>query len=392
MRLPRVLIWACLTASFVASIAGQEDVHPPRLLFTAQRLKRLKREQKRQTPRWINLEERIKTVADSPERGFELALYYAITGEQARATQVEQWAKSHPCEIRQVAIIRDVLATVTLSPENCPPAQTGSFAPGPIGRMRDSLFARLADDKDPDVSPSSFLKALAATDLSNAAELYAAVEYVSALRNARGTDVRQDAAQFFNSLPVQFLLSLKPAQVEHPDWQAHITALALIGLDPNSDSSQFLQGWAIEDRQMVRDGPGVAYELLWADSYLPGVGYQNMDPWFYDEGNARLLARTDWSLAACTVKISAVGVDAFQCPTGWQSKRLEFGRMELIPMTEQCVQLSPRPNNASAFLWKLPPNGHLKASDGGKTVVMQADRAGLWRVPSNVAGKVCSVR
>ena len=331
-------------------------------------------------------------MPDSPERGFELALYFAVTGEQARAEEAEQWAKSHPCEVRQIALIKEMLDNAAVSPEGCRSPQPGSANAGPIAKMRDSLFARLADSKDPETPPAQFLKALGETQPNNGAELYAAVEYVTALRNSQGTDVRQEATQFFNSLPVQFLLSLKPAQVDHPDWQTHIAALALIGLDPNSDSSQFLQGWAIEDRQMIHDGPGVAYELLWADPYLPGVGYQNLDPWFYDEANARLLARTDWSTAACSIKISEAGVDSFQCPTGWQSKTVDFGHLKLIPVTEPCFQVSQRPNNASSFLWKLPPNNRLKITEGGKTLIVQADRAGLWRVPSNIVGKVCTVR
>jgi hypothetical protein len=84
-------------------------------LLTAQRLKRLKRDQERQTPRWLNFEERVKNVPDSPERGFELALYYAVTGDKERAQEAIKWAKAHRSECRQVALIldwcRDVLST-----------------------------------------------------------------------------------------------------------------------------------------------------------------------------------------------------------------------------------------------------------------------------------------
>ena len=39
---------------------------------------------------------------------------------------------------------------------------------------------------------------------------------------------------------------------------------------------------------MIREGPGVAYEFFWADPYLPGVGYQNLDPWVYDRPGGSL--------------------------------------------------------------------------------------------------------
>src|SRR5207244_2745719 len=95
-------------------------------------------------------------------------------------------------------------------------------------------------------------------------------------------DLREEDRAFFSQMPVELLLGMKSSDLEHPGWMAHAATLALIGLDPNLASSQFLQGWAISDRQMVREGPGVAYEFLWADPYLPGVVYQNSDAWSYD--------------------------------------------------------------------------------------------------------------
>ncbi len=124
-----------------------------------------------------------------------------------------------------------------------------------------------------------------------------------AMRSLNRTDLRESDPHFFSLLPKEFLLSLQPDQVEHPDWMAHIAALALVTLDPNLENSQFLQGWAMEDSQMLRDGPGVAYEFLWADPYLPGVAYQNMDPWIYDPAG-RLFARTDWEHDACWISVS----------------------------------------------------------------------------------------
>ena len=49
----------------------------------------------------------MQTVADSPERGFELALYYAITEEEAKGREAVEWVLAHPCEQRQVALVLD---------------------------------------------------------------------------------------------------------------------------------------------------------------------------------------------------------------------------------------------------------------------------------------------
>ena len=361
--------------------------HLPGLIFTPQRIKRIKRERERQTPRWVNFEERLRTVPDSPERGFELALYAAVAGEELHPDESDKWVQAHPCEIRQVALIRKVQGrgtTVSASSANsCPPLQGG-----PIFRMRDQLF------EHPDTPPDEkqFLHALQATPLDDAKEVYATAEYLMAAKALHLPDPRQTESQFFNSLPVQFLLSLKPQQVDHPDWQTHITALALVALDPNSDSAQFVQGWAIEDRQMLHEGPGVAYELLWADPYLPGVGYQNLDPWWYDADNARLLARSDWTVNACSIQVSAAGVKEAGCPAGWGARVTDFGRLHLIALPEGCTQVAPRPANSSAMLWKLPPNSHIRYSDDRKTQTVQVNHAGLWLVPTNISGKVCSVR
>ncbi len=91
----------------------------------------------------------------------------------------------------------------------------------------------------------------------------------------------------------------------------HVAALALVAIDPNLPASQFLQSWALEDTQTLREGPGVAYELLWADPYLPGVGYQNMEPWVYDD-HGRLFARANWEAKQLLGRDFAAGREAMK--------------------------------------------------------------------------------
>ena len=180
---------------------------------------------------------------------------------------------------------------------------------------------------------------------------------------------------------------MEPNELEHPVWQAHVAALALVGLDPNLEGSQFLQGWALEDRFTLQDGPGVAYEFLWANPYLPGVSYQNMDPWFYD-GRGQLAARSDWDPQACWIDISS-DVKQHNCPPDWQSKTSTFGHLTLIPMTENCIELKPRPANEISILWKLKPNATLSYNEEGRQHNATADSAGMWRVSQELHGKLC---
>src|SRR5947209_17838781 len=96
----------------------------------------------------------------------------------------------------------------------------------------------------------------------------------------------------------------------------------------------------MEDSLELRDGEGMGYELLWANPYLPGVSYQNMQPWWYSE-EGRLLARSDWSDKACWISVSPHAHESEHCPSNWQAEPTKFGSLLLKPMTERCVHMDP---------------------------------------------------
>jgi hypothetical protein len=139
---------------------------------------------------------------------------------------------------------------------------------------------------------------------------------------------------------------------------------------------------------MIREGPGVAYELLWADPYLPGVGYQNMDTWVYDQ-QGWLFARAGWDTNSCWISISANAVDEEDCPKGWREKSAIFGKMTLIPMTEKCVEIPHVGNSESVVIWKLKPMQRVQVGKGSEHRAGEADAAGMWRPGANVEGKAC---
>jgi hypothetical protein len=364
LRLKTATVCTVLLSTILTAAIAQ-DVSPSP--FTAPHFKRLQRDRERQTVRWLNFENRIEAVLDSSQRGFELALYYAVTHAAARGRESIAWLASHPCDPLQtpdaLAWTNELLATLHTQIPACPPAPTPEAV---IASLQNGAF----------LDPRA---------------LYLACERLIAVRVALHSDRRQSAPQFFSQLPIEFLLSLRPAQVEHPDWLTHIAALALIALDPNLESSQFLQAWAIEDRQMLHDGPGVAYEFLWADPYLPGVGYQNLDPWSYDP-SGRLFARTNWDVNACWVSISTRGLEEQNCPPAWRVQPARFGRLNLIPMTHRCEDLPLLDSTQSTVLWHLEPGESVIYHDGKQQHSEQADAAGLLRLSANARGKVCRAR
>ena len=393
-RLRLCLIFLVAVCTRLSLLAQADISHSPKLLLSPQRLRRLQRDRERQTERWLNFENRVNSVPDSPERGFELALYYAVTQDKDRGSQAVSWALAHPCEQRQVALVLDWAADQVsdiqrkqLQKAACNSAHGGAIA------SRDALFMQVAGDEDVDElvdrTSKPLLAELQSGNWQNGADLYAAFEYLHVVRSVERTDLRLSCPQFFLSLPAALLLSLKPEQISHPDWHIHIAALALVALDTNLTASQFLQGWALETQQTLREGEGVAYEFLWADPYLPGVGFQNLDPWSYD-GEGNLFARSDWSPDACWIHVSKSAVEEQHCSPGWQQQPAVFGHLTLFPMTETCVQIPHRKIDETVVIWRLQPGQTVHYTLNNIPASVQADAAGMWKVPNNAESKVCT--
>ena len=388
MRLKLVffLVMAMLLA--VSGASAQEESPGFQLLLTPKLLKRLKRDRERATVRWSNFEQRVQTVADSPERGFELGLYYAVTGDEARGKEAIGWALAHG-NARQAALVLDWAGELATPDQKRALAQAGPTQTAGVTGLRDRLFRGLVTDSlDPlktEPLTRSVLDNLRRLDLSDGENLYAAVEYLLTVRAAERSDPRKADPRFFRQLPKELLLSLRPEQAEHPDWKTHAAALALVALDPNLENSQFLQGWASEGQQTIREGPGVAYEFLWADPYLPGISYQNMDPWTYDEAG-RLFARANWEPNACWVAIAGGPEKRLGCGA---ARPLEtFGSLHLLAFAN-CMSVPAQKVNETTIVRKLPPNAAVVFEHDKEKLASRADASGLWVLPNNVAGKVC---
>jgi hypothetical protein len=390
--LARACLFSLMVPSFFCSMLANAQTHAPQLLLTPKRLKRLQRDRERQTTRWVDFESRVNSVPDSSERGFELALYYAVTQDEMRGKEAIQWALTHKCALRQIALILDWCGQLASAAERqkltAPDCAMGiRDGTSQLESARDALFMRIVRGEDIDHLYTG--NELERSELTDPRELYAACEYIEAVRETQRVDLRKDDTTFFQMLPAEFLLAMKPAELAHPPWQASAAALALVSLDPNLQGSQFLQGWAMEDRQMIREGPGVAYELLWGDPYLPGVSYQNLDPWSYDP-SGRLFARTNWDTNACWIHISTHGVEEANCPAGWRQKAQTFGHMTLIPMAEPCTEVPRVKGREAVLIWRLQPHQNISYTNLAKQVSSEADPAGLWPLPGYIGGKVCT--
>jgi len=340
----------------------------------------------------------VETAPDSPQRGFELALYYAVTHDQKRGREAILWALAHHCERRQEALVRvwsaDLISEAERKSLDAPCVFAGTGNIDTIQLARDGLFEAVGKgERESQYAARAWrgiVDELRHGRLANADSLYAAIEFIDAVRTNEGIDLRQDDPTFFSKLPAEYLLSLEPAKVVHPDWMAHIAALAYVGLDPNLAGSQYLQSWAMQDSQMLRDGPGVAFEFLWGDPYLPGIGYEDLSPWIYDADRG-LRARTDWSPNACWIEVARWGSPQVNCPRGWEQRAMAFGQLMLVPLKEVCVE-APRPKSDEAVIISgLRPQEALTFLEGKKIESATADAAGLWLVPQGVAGNVCAV-
>jgi hypothetical protein len=391
LRLFFVFLFIC-----VSVCSASDNDGAPSLLLTGRRLHRLKLDAQRQTERWSNFEQRVKTVTDSPERGFELALYSAVTGNADACHSAIEWGKAHTGEHRQIALIlnwcragvaaadRQVLLKAPVEKDSAHPFESA----------RDTLFIDVVQGRASRESVrqqwSQLLPLIQRDPRVCLPEIYALFEFLDVAQKNFRTDLRQDNARLFSTLPYFFLLSIHPSDLDHPDWKTRAGGLMMVNVDPNLQGSSFVQGWAMEDPKMAREGPGVAYEFLWANPYLPGLGYYNMELYAYDPDSSLLVARKSWDANSCWVSSFRGHVDLLQCPAGLFNSPVTFGKLTILPMQEQCWQVKPRAN-AVTMLSGLQPGAGVVWEEQGKKFTATADVSGDIMLSSTVAGRICRV-
>lgn len=304
----------------------------PRLLLRAQRLRLLKRERDRQSMRWEQFNTLMSGHAQMPEQGFASALYFAVTSDPDAGMQAIEWASSST-DIRQVALIFDWCqaamrpaqskALVTKLSRSLPALATKTD----LASMRDRAFAAVAiAEQEPAASEAAMRDIIenawrqrlvpllrVGAPLPQDNDMYALYELLHIVRDNLNIDLRQDVGAWFKELPPLHLLRHYPASYPAPENEYRIpafegekapdlrraalsraTEFAMVAFDNNANDSQFLQGWLMQDRFLMRSAFGITYEFLWANPYQPGLSYTHFPLAHHDPSSGGLFVRASW--------------------------------------------------------------------------------------------------
>lgn len=341
MRIPLAILL------FAAPLFAQSDefrvyTNSPRLLLTPQRLRLLQRERQRDSLRWNIVDALISGGAVLPEPGFAWALYYRTTGDLSWGRKAVDWALSaNGTDLRQLTLVYDWCGPAMTAEQStslaaklqrglsaAPAKDSGADIHQPdIRQQRSRVFAAIAlADRLPDRG-ESVLKPLieqwwrgdiakklkAGVPAIPRDQTYAFMELLHAVRDSLNIDLREDAPDFFKALPTEHLEGHYPAPYPTPENDFRIPVyirdgepdlneaalsraaeFAMVAYDSNALENQYLQGWLMQDRFLMRGGFGVPYEFLWANPYQPGLSYFRMPLVYHDALTGHFFARTSW--------------------------------------------------------------------------------------------------
>jgi hypothetical protein len=326
------VLWTVLALLFapfaLAQSAYDEDFHvftdPPRLLLTKTRLRLLQRERERQSMRWQQFDALVSGGAPMPEQGLAWALYYQVAKNQPAGRKAVEWAlDERNTDPRQLALIFDW----------CGPLMSKFQADRIAARLEKALAAPAPD------LPKQEVRALAAIALADRLpdqgeavlkqivadwwrksrpsipreQTYALFELMHVVRDNLKIDLRESAPGYFKMLATDHLVGHYPAPFQAPENEYRVPVyvregepsitdavfsraaeLAMVAYDPNAADSQYLQGWLMQDRFLMRGGLGAPYEFLWANPYQPGLSYFQMPLVFHDDVTGHVFARSSW--------------------------------------------------------------------------------------------------
>ncbi len=341
----------------------------PRLLAPARRLRLLQRERERQSIRWLQFDALMGTGAEMPEKGFAHALYFLAGGGQAHGRQAIQWALGPGGDLRQLALVFDWCQRLLTAAERDRlagkiRAQLELAALDetvPVLRSRLMAAVALAGHQEGVAEPvlrktvdewwrGQVIPALrAGRNVVAQEDFYPLIELFHVVRDNFEIDLREGYPKYFANLPLFHILAHYPAPYPAPEndyrvpvMKQHVepdrlqavlgraAGLSMVAFDTNSQENQFLQGWLIQDRFLMRGPLGIPYEFLWANPYQPGLSYYHVPLVFHDKRNGRLLLRSSWEEDAIWFYQSEGGRQLFR-----------DGRIENLAELKQVIQLGP---------------------------------------------------
>jgi hypothetical protein len=334
-------VWAVWILGSAAIAFGQQtpedDFHvytdAPRLLLTKNRLRLLQRERERTAMRWVQFDSLVTGGAAMPEPGFAYGLYYRVSTDRASGRRAVEWALgASATDLRQLALVFDWCAPV-MQPtelnalgskiEKALAAGPAAESPNDIKRQSARALAAIAiSDRLPDHG-DALLRGIVegwwrAKVLPRLTELpldqsYALYELFHAIRDNLKIDLRDGASSFFRAYPIEHLTSHYPAPLEAPDGEYRVpifsgngepspvdaamsraAEMEIVAFDTNALESQYVQGWVMQDRYLMRGALGCGYEFLWANPYQPGLSYFQVPLVYHNAASGNIFARTSW--------------------------------------------------------------------------------------------------
>jgi hypothetical protein len=425
----RLLLFAIVFPA-VAQTPPDEDYHvytdSPRILLTRERLRLLQRERQRQSMRWEQFNQLVSGGAPMPEPGFAGALYYQVARDEGAGKKAVEWALGNGSEpqrdLRQLALVFDwcgKLMTTAQADQLGKKIERGLGAPPPapddVKRNSARALAAIAlADRLPDHGEAilrdliqnwwrgNVAKQIAGSRAAIPREhMYALYEMLHAVRDNLRIDLRESAGSFFTALPIDHLTGHYPSPYQAPENDFRIpvyaregepdltdaimsraTELAMVAFDNNALESQYLQGWLMQDRFLMRGALGIVYEFLWANPYQPGLSYFHVPLVFHDAATGHVFARTSWDEDATWIGYFDGHLQYFQNGSvqslrpGASTKPIHIGEAVLLSATSRDA-MRFRADAEAVFLMNLTPRARYEVEiDDQELAEIETDAGG----------------
>jgi hypothetical protein len=415
-----------------ACAAGQTADEPvavstehPRLFLRPQRLRLLKRERDRSSMRWQQFASLVTGGAPLPERGFAMALYYQISGDEAAGKQAVGFAFGGGADLRQMAIVYDWCQDLLADEEKkalgakMVQAMTASAGDNRVAAVRARALAAVTlFDEVPQVPQKELERIVrvwwekeivpalkAGKSPIGRDDAYPFYEMLHAIRDNTIIDLRESFRQFFKDYPIEHLMSYYPAVFEGSDTSYYIGAeakignpdlaaanmsraadLAMVAYDVNAAESQVLQGWAMHDKFVLKSAYGAPYEFLWANPYLPGLSYYHVPLVYHNPESGKLFVRSSWDADATWFGVWGGTMQIFEDgklrPATPQAGPLSLTQaVALFGQAAKQWKVKLGEEEDAAFVVGLKPHGNYEVEvDDQEMIELPADAGGILQL------------